>query len=367
MYQIIQKILTKIVAFWQKKNVSANNQGKKEKTKKQRRSKEHFGAHYYFGDLLDKIDEAFEGMKILKKADRATYRVFSKISCHVHSGDYKGEMTNAFAIRPDQIPLQGCVYLGDGQKDDGNFYPMFSFFRRIKNPINVQPTNDVVLEVGQIFNTPEDSFAVSYYVGVSHDCTIYPLKQMRQEKIPVGFKEKRKGRKRAFLVRGKWEYSDILQTYCKNNGLEFDDFLKICWVPINMVLSNDSGVNVRVSKGLQSLTFAIDMLRTPYFFKDRNKTVNENGNTKKIFHIVAAHERTVAGGEKKQIKSHFRGLRKFMWNGYKVNVFLHEKHVRSLNRVNTDLTQTQGNQEPIGDYVHESVSAERLAKLYDTV
>lgn len=84
--------------------------------------------------------------------------------------------------------------------------------------------------------------------------------------------------------------------------------------------NSQGGFQVRVRDQRIAAIFNIDMLRTPYFFKGRDKTINENGNSKRIFHIVGAHARRLAGGRTKYIKTHFRGERRFTWNGYRVTV-----------------------------------------------
>jgi hypothetical protein len=54
--------------------------------------------------------------------------------------------------------------------------------------------------------------------------------------------------------------------------------------------------------------------------------VNENGRRKRIFHIVRTHKRTLSDGSERFVKSHFRGMRKFKWNGYDVVVSVPGKH-----------------------------------------
>ena len=79
--------------------------------------------------------------------------------------------------------------------------------------------------------------------------------------------------------------------------------------------------------------FNIEMTRTPYFFKNRSKTVSVNGSTRKIFHITRAHKRIGAGGRETFVKSHFRGERKFMWKGYDVQITmpgLHHKPIQEF-------------------------------------
>ena len=106
--------------------------------------------------------------------------------------------------------------------------------------------------------------------------------------------------------------------------------------------------------------------RSPYFFKDRDKAVNQNGKTKKIFHIVAAHERSLPDGNKKFVKSHFRGIRKFMWNGYKVNIILNGKHAKSMNSWNADAEDAVNENIPEGNITSYEL-ADRVGKVLDTV
>jgi hypothetical protein len=79
-------------------------------------------------------------------------------------------------------------------------------------------------------------------------------------------------------------------------------------------------MTVRVRKGTAVISFAIDMLRTPYFFADRDKTVTVNGRTHKILHVVRPHLRIGPDGRRHIVRMHFRGLRKFKWNGYSVSI-----------------------------------------------
>jgi hypothetical protein len=75
---------------------------------------------------------------------------------------------------------------------------------------------------------------------------------------------------------------------------------------------------IHVRKKRLKAVFSIDVLRTPYFFSDRDPVIT-NGVKKRIFHIVRAHKRLV-GATETYVKTHFRGLRRFVWNGYSVNV-----------------------------------------------
>jgi len=115
---------------------------------------------------------------------------------------------------------------------------------------------------------------------------------------------------------------------------------------VNAAETQGMGLLIRAKKnGVQS-AFSIDLLRTPYFFKDRNKTVNEDGKTKKIFHIVRTHYRNLKN-KKIIVKTHFRGLRRFVWNGYDVTVSMPGYHHRNtieltMEALHTDDPLAQG-------------------------
>ena len=83
---------------------------------------------------------------------------------------------------------------------------------------------------------------------------------------------------------------------------------------------NTSGqeFSVRAERDGLSVNFGVALGRTPYFFKDREVTLNVRGKTCRIFHAVEAHERLLSDGRVTQVKAHYRGLRHFMWKGEKI-------------------------------------------------
>mgnify|MGYP001280678920 CR=1 FL=1 len=319
---------------------------KKPRKPSARREKKHYGAHYYLSDLLDNIDEAFTSMNGLKKADKHLYKIFSKIACHVSDKNLVVRNTddNHWKIDVNDIPALGSAYMGTAQKNreieednEDKLYPTMVFFRRIKRPFNVQPTNNITLECGFVFNSERDQLSMTdiFHVEVYEDGSVQPLKTLMQE--PVRLKTNKHDKRGPYFVRTRWKYPEMLEQHCIEAKISMSEYVSfVLWGAVNMCVASDQGVQVRVSKGNRRITFAVDMLRTPYFFNDRDKVVNENGQTKRIFHIVRAHERTMAGGEKKIIRSHTKGLRKFKWNGYSVNILLPGKHINSINEWTTD-------------------------------
>ena len=66
---------------------------------------------------------------------------------------------------------------------------------------------------------------------------------------------------------------------------------------------------------------------TKAFFKNREKTVTENGSTKRIIHLVEAHDRTYQDGRVSNVREHIRGLNKFTWNNFNCYVASPKYHV----------------------------------------
>jgi len=375
----MKNIINMIKSWWERlwTRQTEAEPAKKKITRKQR-ERFHHGAHYYLTDLLDQMDRAFEGMTALKKADPAAFRRFQKMSCNVYSKDYMAlesnndkewaSRGNQFAIKVDQIPAQGCIFVPHHweNKDKDLCYPIFIYYNRIKRPINVQQANGIVLEVGFCWGRKDDPVvAETFFVSVNDDCSVQILKQLTQKQERVQRKVKRKHTGDFSIIRTTWREPQLLQDMCiHRNETPEQTAYDAVWMAINGSLATDSGINVRVSKGTKRLTFAIDMLRTPYFFKDREKVVNENGNTKKIFHIVAAHKRVVNGVEQ-VVKSHTRGLRKFMWNDYKVNILLLGKHVNSINQFISDAIEEVDAKEQGIKTIEAGKAMDRLSEVFD--
>jgi hypothetical protein len=105
---------------------------------------------------------------------------------------------------------------------------------------------------------------------------------------------------------------------------------RIFCVVVNGSANAVDGFQVMVSRAGRTARFNIDLLRTPYFFAERDKTVTVNGRTNPIFHIVRAHKRVKANGEVKYVKSHFRGVRSFTWKGYQVLITMPGYHHRPI-------------------------------------
>lgn len=116
-------------------------------------------------------------------------------------------------------------------------------------------------------------------------------------------------------------------------------------------------LQVRCERDGEVARFGIDLLRTPYFFKDREAV--DGKRKKKIFHIVRAHKRNTKG-KIKYVRSHFRGQRKFTWAGCKVELIMPGKHAS-----HSALEYMMDGYEPDDSNTDATLAADEVAKVLD--
>jgi hypothetical protein len=128
------------------------------------------------------------------------------------------------------------------------------------------------------------------------------------------------------------------------------------------------GVQVKARKGSTSAIFNVDTLRTPYFFKDRNKTATgESGRAKPIFHVTRPHYRAMPDGTQKPVRMHFRGERKFLWHDYAVSITvpgLHHRPLRELTAPAYDVELI--NERSLSGFLDEKQVGQIISKRMDS-
>lgn len=268
------------------------------------------GAIRFKHDLLDHLADYFIDIKALKKADPEAFSIYSKLGAGVLNESnvaFVGlELEPAFL---KYLPVYGAIHIHRSSNDEKakkedrvNAY--FIWFERLKAlPTGVErPSASGTRATYQISILYDfHRYVVSFFIAITTDNQVRLLRQF-------DYTEKRRG----------WHYAEGIHGF--DMRFKDKDPHKIATRLANLVISHSSwmatgGIHVQVTQGGLNAAFAIDMLRTPYFFSDRVKIKNENGHTKRIFHIVRAHKR-----KDKTVLTHFRGLRQFKWHDYDVKV-----------------------------------------------
>ena len=277
---------------------------------------ERAGQWFFRRDVLDRLDTYFTDIAGMRKEDPEAYQLYAQYGGVVAPADtalLRNELFDRSRVsRPNRVPF-GAVQMSPGAVPDAEARVRIRFiwFRKIK-PVGrrgvVQPLYESTYEVTAFLPRKRQTFVpVWFHVGVD-----------------------RAGQVRLLKVRGEfgsWGYPATVLQWAKDNGQTPQALAAGVFVWAFSVFCNAStGLRVDVEKGGVHAVFGVDMLRTPYFFADRDTTVSVGGRRKKIFHIVRTHPRTLPDGRVVYVKSHFRGERAFDWNGYAVKLSMPGKH-----------------------------------------
>lgn len=280
-----------------------------------RQKREQYGAHYYFGDILNQLNNAVEDLALLRRAHPDAYELHRKLGIAVVSGDMDrsllafGETVEPFIV--SAMPAFAGVFCGREKKqDDGKLYARFLMAQKIKHFEKVAAHTGTLYEmIGVWKGRGKEPFVGNFFVSVDRSGNVAAVK------VPIQ-RHMCGGRGREPFVRTEWDYPQVLKDIADENDASVDRVAHYWFTDtMSRAAAAESGIKVRARRGTVCATFAIDMLRTPYFFKDRIKAKNENGNTRPVFHYVKGHKRLG-----KFIKPHFRGMRRFRWHDFDVSV-----------------------------------------------
>ena len=334
----ILKFLRRLFNSWRRKP-------KKRKRKSRavdRKEVEESGRWYFKRDILEQLNEYFVCIAELKKTDPDGYDLYSRVGgviCSPKSKMTWGDLPPSW--RAGQLPSFGSVtFLRTDDSHDDKVPAKFVCFRKLSRPSPLVELSKGVVYSVSLFHMDSDNrhlkASTEFHVAVEGD-EVRLLKELQisEQNIPV---KKTKGRKPYphKIIHRRWDFPKPLRWLYEYNrsSMDYDD--SISEYGTNMfkcVIGHHENatadIRVRVSRGQLVGMFAVDLLRTPYFFADREPVIID-GVKKKIFHIVKTHPRYLQDGRVVHVHSHFRGLRRFEWNGYKINITMPGFHHRDL-------------------------------------
>lgn len=297
------------------------------------------GEYYFKEAILDQLELYFNVMQKIKKHDKHSYKLLYKRGVSlIPSSKYKSR--DWAMIKPDEqlspwfrktLPTFGAIALDtpilrEYCDKENTLFPRFMYFKKIK-----------YREFGGVFE-PFSGGSIyicsSYYDDdeLSHGAPlIYPIHISDNGVIKL---LKTKNSKDIIVTPRCGKKFTIPQTEIKHADFMFDDekglssdgivekhYIEKFVLMANLFAeSNSSMARIYCMKNNMRATFAIDILRTPYFFQDRDITITANNHRRKIFHIVRGHTRNLSNGKTTNVRTHFRGENKFNWNGYQISI-----------------------------------------------
>lgn len=306
------------------------------------------GDFYFRETILDDLDIYFKCLRRMRSSDPDGYAFYSRVGSQMVPSSkkfiYLHELDPWWKFnRPAFGSVAwGCSKtLGEMEMSKENLNPRFIYFTKYQpsRAPAVYERARVGEDVYEITCFYDDHFlkgklkaVLSFAVGVDRSGYVRPLKERITETIWITPK-KQKNKKNEFCVRrSSWGISRSVQLLCNSANSDPVGLMRTLFVMAANIYASTSNGMIRVSvkdKNGLAAVFSVDVKRTPYFFKDRD--AGEGG---RIFHIVRPHMRRKASGLA-PVKMHFRGLRDFNWNGYRVHITVPGRHHKSLN----DLTE----------------------------
>jgi hypothetical protein len=309
------------------------------------------GRWYFRKTILDQLDGYFFYIRNMKRIDPDSYKLYSRIGAIIISHDiwlYCGEEHHWFGIPGHGRLAFGAVSFAsdDSCDDDDAIAPKFLYFHKYTiAPPEVQPFDGDIYAVTTFFSDRRHptrrhwGLGERHHIGVNAAGQCILLKELISTSQTINIKNPRQRRRYAngcqIIHHKKWAYPErLIESYrdrCNRHKQKDDETIEI-WAArcfrgtYDAYLNASLDIRVAVTSGNLTAAFSVDLLRTPYFFSDRDFEECPSGKRRRIFHIVRTHSRTLASGETTNVHSHFRGSRSFYWHGYKVHITMPGKH-----------------------------------------
>ena len=329
------------------------------------------GEFYFKHNILDRLGSYFKYLERMKKFDREAYDLYAKIGIKLTPAVVYGSTGiclnilepwvnknrptfGAIIIDRENDPAKRDSELSDTfsikKKDDWmpNLYTLIHFHKLSPRHIRktYQPTNcPDVYEVTMYHDTVKDAelkergtgVGDSFAVALADDGTVHVLKNLINTPQRIRIKKGSERGKTFNITRKSWDLSEGLKWVAADHKQDPFEYVKNTFVlAFNyFALEQGSMTKIEVERDGVHGAFSVSARRTAYFFKDRDTTaLASDGRRKRIFHIVRPHNRFLASEKVTAVKMHFRGERKFTWNGYRIAITIPGRDALDLTEFN---------------------------------
>lgn len=346
------------------------------------------GEFCFKGDILDHLDRYQTYARRLKRVDPDAYGLYSKLGATIVPPDTLLEKRSG-KVSPwfrETLPTFGCVGTSLIREVDeeavkkNHVNSQFVYFTKYKvPPCEVQrlgqpwPIYKVSIMWDQVEHRRIKRPALAEFaIAVAPDGEVHILHIRHTETQVIRHHDRRgRGFEHSYIERPRWGIPPGLLEWAAEHKKEPREMLRDVFLLCTEYheRGNSSMIRVTAEKNGITAAFAVNVLRTPQFFADREVVVNQNGNKKRIFHIVGVHTRTLRDGRTVGVRMGFRGLRRFRWNGYNIAINVPEKHHPDIAGMDIaihdghELTKDYRDLSHLGDVLHAYIYAGHDAAL----
>ena len=285
-----------------------------------------------FSDLLDRLEHTFDNVKLPTMEGswipKDSVVGLKKLGVHVPNPflmTWEGDQKVVDVTKP--LPALMCISQSCEEtiNTKDKFFAKFLFAIKLnKLPWHVSKATGVPYQFGMAFDYRGKLLWVNMYITVNRKTGVISFcdeLKTTAYTVPAKTSNSRKANgKSSVFYRKSWSPSEYLEHHertideCKVIAQNYFVAAHEWWS------ERDNRWNVVVKKNGERVTFGVNNDQTPYYFKDRDKSIRTpSGQAKKIVHYVKEHERKY-GSKTTIVKEHIRGLQEFEWAGYECHV-----------------------------------------------
>jgi hypothetical protein len=301
--------------------------------------------------LLDQLPRARRIVRKLAKFDRHGYDIFRRLGArliyrtdHVR-GMFMGQLLGDFF---EILPGLGLVFVVTqrrGDKSDPKYasFVLLSFTKCEARPWTVEPPPPDARAIYEATLVHDDDTADAkdtggyrFFVAVLADRRVITLREWRCDVNYIVSRRSYKGRRvRPEILTlqqpARWAYPAALERHCRQANKDDAENWVAQLAPVdfggalfvgaaNLYDDNTERHQITCERDGIAMTFSIANERGPYFFRNRDRELTIDGKRARIFHAVDAHDRLLPNGKVIRVHAHYRGARRFTWNGEQVRI-----------------------------------------------
>jgi hypothetical protein len=311
------KYIHMIIAYFRRLFAAPQRTPVKRRQVRKRREETNNGEWTFKNSILDCLDNAHIIAKRLKKASPRAYKEYNREGAVLPSQESTFVTLGQFDVPIDNLPSFGSViFSGDRElSSDRVSVGFISFTKLDRLPPGVEQTNGISFELAIYYDTGDAKYGhcLVCHASVAEDGNIRVLREVYEQKQTIRHHDNTNTR----LTHQRVGVPPMVAIIAEEKGETVNEWVgNALRAAVNSYLLCAGGIKISAQKmGIRS-TFNVDMTRSAYFFADREPVFADEGHKKRIFHYVRSFVRV--NGAK--VRSHFRGLRDFTWNGYRVRV-----------------------------------------------
>lgn len=316
-----------------------------------------FSTRWHFrSTILDHLDEYFDCLEHMRRADADNYAYFSKVGFVVTGQAYMNPEYDGYrsllATRP-RVSQGGILFairdVALNNLDADRVYPSFIYFSRFRKPINVPiagvTPEDAIYRVNVVFDDRarrrmnQRAAHFFYHVKLTPQGDVALLREWEARIATTVLRPNRKRKRPVTLTRKQWTYA-YPEWVCRwaaehkddntnrNKGVTPEsltcDMFRMAFLTYHDSLDR---LIIRAERRGAVAAFGIDLSRAKYFFADRHIEAAADGRRRRIFHSVTTHTRRLSTGTTTMVRTHYRGARVFDWNACRIQIVLPTNNV----------------------------------------